>query len=203
MTMQRCTEPGCTGRILSDGYCDTCGTKAPDPVAAPAARAGHSAQGAARAGHSAQGAARATGQGLSNPAVTATPSALVGTPRNLETGSTRSGGSRRTVSGRTRTTSRRSTIGAGLVEVPPAPSIDPATIVMANPEVGEEKRFCSNCGSPVGRAKGRQPGRLKGFCPKCRNAFDFVPKLNPGDLVGRQYEIAGALAHGGRPGRRG
>ncbi|HVL04438.1 MAG TPA: tetratricopeptide repeat protein [Acidimicrobiales bacterium] len=177
MTMQRCTEPGCTGRILSDGYCDTCGTKAPDPVAAPAAQA--------------------PGKGLANPAVTATPAALLGVPRNLETGSTRSGGSRRTVSGRTRTTSRRSAIGAGLVEVPPAPSIDPATIVMANPEVGEEKRFCSNCGSPVGRSKGRQPGRLKGFCPKCRNAFDFVPKLNPGDLVGRQYEIAGALAHGG------
>ncbi len=177
MTMQRCAEPGCTGRILADGYCDTCGTKAPDPVAAPAAKA--------------------PAKGLANPVVTATPAALVGAPRNLETGSTRSGGSRRTVSGRTRTTSRRSTIGAGLVDVPPAPSIDPATIVMANPEVSEEKRFCSNCGSPVGRSKGRQPGRLKGFCPRCRNAFDFVPKLNPGDLVGRQYEVVGALAHGG------
>jgi serine/threonine-protein kinase PknG len=186
MAMQRCAEPGCTGRILADGYCDTCGTKAPDPVAAPAAKAGRPAQGAARA----------PGKGQANPAVTATPAALVGA-RNLETGSTRSGGSRRTVSGRTRTTSRRSAIGAGLVEVPPAPSIDPATIVMANPEVSEEKRFCSNCGSPVGRSKGRQPGRLKGFCPKCRNAFDFVPKLNPGDLVGRQYEVVGALAHGG------
>jgi len=81
--------------------------------------------------------------------------------------------------------------------VPPAPSIDPATIVMVDPEVSEEKRFCSNCGAAVGRSKGRQPGRLKGFCPRCRNAFDFVPKLNPGDLVGRQYEVVGALAHGG------
>lgn len=177
MTMQRCAEPGCTGRILSDGYCDTCGTKAPDPAAAPAAAT--------------------PARGLANPAATATPAALVGAPRNLETGSTRSGGSRRTVSGRTRTTSRRSTIGAGLVEVPPAPAVDPATIVMANPEVSEEKRFCSNCGGPVGRSKGRQPGRLKGFCPRCRNAFDFVPKLNPGDLVGRQYEVVGCLAHGG------
>lgn len=177
MAMQRCGEPGCSGRVLSDGYCDTCGTKAPAPVAAPAKKA------PARA--------------LANPAATATPAALVGAPRNLETGSTRSGGSRRTLGGRTRSTSRRSTIGAGLVEVPPAPSVDPATIVMANPEVSEEKRFCSNCGAQVGRSKGRQPGRLKGFCPRCRNAFDFVPKLNPGDLVGRQYEIVGALAHGG------
>ncbi len=177
MTMQRCTEPGCTGRILADGYCDTCGTKAPDPAQAPAAKA--------------------PAKGLANPVVTAAPAALAGVPRTLETGSTRSGGSRRTVSGRTRTTSRRSTIGAGLVEVPPAPPVDPATIVMAKAEVAEEKRFCSNCGSPVGRSKGRQPGRLKGFCPKCRNAFDFVPKLKAGDLVGRQYEVVGCLAHGG------
>jgi serine/threonine-protein kinase PknG len=177
MTMQRCAEPGCTGRILADGYCDICGTKAPDPKAVPAKTA--------------------PGQGLATPAVTATPAALVGAPTNLETGSTRSGGSRRTVSGRTRTASRRSAIGAGLVDVPPAPAIDPATIVMANPEVAEDKRFCSNCGAPVGRSKGRQPGRLKGFCPRCRNAFDFVPKLKPGDLVGRQYEVVGCLAHGG------
>jgi len=166
--MQGCAEPGCPGKILADGYCDTCGTKAPAP--APA-----------------------------KPVPNPTPAPATPTPvaRNLETGSTRSGGSRRTVSGRTRTTSRRSTIGAGIVDVPPAPAIDPATIVMANPEVSEEKRFCSNCGAPVGRRKGRQPGRLKGFCPRCRNAFDFVPKLKPGDLVGRQYEIVGALAHGG------
>jgi serine/threonine-protein kinase PknG len=163
-----CAEPGCTGRILADGYCDTCGAKAPAPAAlAPAAAPG------------------------------ARPAPPAGAPRSLATGSTRSGGSRRTLSGRTRTTSRRSTIGAGLVDVPPAPAIDPATIVMADPEVSEEKRFCSNCGSPVGRSKGRQPGRLKGFCPRCRNAFDFVPKLNPGDLVGRQYEVVGCLAHGG------
>ncbi|HEV2759769.1 MAG TPA: tetratricopeptide repeat protein [Acidimicrobiales bacterium] len=168
--MQRCGQPGCAGKVLSDGYCDTCGTKAPAP--APPAKPAPA------------------------PAV-ASPAAAHVVPRNLETGSTRSGGSRRTVSGRTRTTSRRSTIGAGIVDVPPAPSIDPATIVMADPEVSEEKRFCSNCGAPVGRSKGRQPGRLKGFCPRCRNAFDFVPKLKSGDLVGRQYEVVGALAHGG------
>ena len=53
MTMQRCAEPGCTGRILADGYCDTCGTKAPDPVAAPAAKA--------------------PAKGVANPTATATP----------------------------------------------------------------------------------------------------------------------------------
>ena len=45
--------------------------------------------------------------------------------------------------------------------------------------------------------RGRPPGRTAGFCPKCGNQFDFTPKLNAGDLVGGQYEVAGCLAHGG------
>ena len=41
------------------------------------------------------------------------------------------------------------------------------------------------------------PGRTAGFCPKCGNRFDFTPSLNPGDVVGGQYEVVGCLAHGG------
>ena len=41
------------------------------------------------------------------------------------------------------------------------------------------------------------PGRTEGFCAKCRNPFSFTPKLQPGDLVANQYEVAGCLAHGG------
>jgi serine/threonine-protein kinase PknG len=63
--------------------------------------------------------------------------------------------------------------------------------------VAEDKRFCSNCGSPVGRGRDGKPGRTEGFCPKCRTEFSFTPKLQAGDLVGGQYEVAGALAHGG------
>ena len=37
------------------------------------------------------------------------------------------------------------------------------------------------CEAPVGRARGDQPGRTKGFCPKCRTPFDFDPRLQPGD----------------------
>jgi serine/threonine-protein kinase PknG len=81
--------------------------------------------------------------------------------------------------------------------VPPAPEIDPATVVLQNPEVAEGKRFCWNCGSPVGRSRGPGPGRLQGFCAKCRQAFDFVPQLRPGDRLGGQYEVVGCLAHGG------
>ncbi len=63
--------------------------------------------------------------------------------------------------------------------------------------VAEHKRFCAQCQSAVGRARGDQPGRTKGFCPKCRTPFDFDPRLQPGMLVGGQYEVAGCLAHGG------
>ncbi|MDN5746447.1 MAG: serine/threonine-protein kinase PknG, partial [Nocardioidaceae bacterium] len=41
------------------------------------------------------------------------------------------------------------------------------------------------------------PGRSEGFCPSCGQQFSFTPKLHQGDLVAGQYEVAGALAHGG------
>ena len=68
---------------------------------------------------------------------------------------------------------------------------------MVNPVVPENKRVCPRCGSPVGRGRDGQPGRAEGFCPKCGSQFSFTPKLQPGDLVANQYEVAGCLAHGG------
>jgi serine/threonine-protein kinase PknG len=68
---------------------------------------------------------------------------------------------------------------------------------MAKAEVAEDKRFCAKCGSPVGRSRDGKPGRTTGFCPKCRTEFSFEPKLKAGELVGGQYEVVGALAHGG------
>ncbi|MBD3009629.1 serine/threonine-protein kinase [Streptomyces sp. 5-10] len=135
--------------------------------------------------------------------------------------SARSSSSRRSVSGRLsrsmsgRTSSRsvsvrssrsatsassgRNALGAGLVSVPDVPRPDPRTAVLADPEVPERKRFCSrgDCGAPVGRARGERPGRTEGFCTKCGHPYSFVPKLNPGDIVHGQYEVAGCLAHGG------
>jgi serine/threonine-protein kinase PknG len=66
--------------------------------------------------------------------------------------------------------------------------------------VPEADRNCSACGKPVGRASGDRPSRVKGFCGSCRTAFDFVtnePSLQRGEIVAGQYEIVGALAHGG------
>ncbi|MET8150086.1 tetratricopeptide repeat protein [Actinoplanes sp. NPDC049668] len=109
--------------------------------------------------------------------------------------STRTGGSVRGGSGRTG--SRRRRFGGGLVDVAPLPERDPATAIMAVAEVPEEKRYCAKCANPVGRARGDRPGRTAGFCPSCGEAFNFTPKLAKGDLVGSQYEVIGALAHGG------
>ncbi|MEK7424301.1 MAG: serine/threonine protein kinase, partial [Actinomycetota bacterium] len=77
------------------------------------------------------------------------------------------------------------------------PILDPRQALMDPPAVAEEKRFCAVCQSAVGRARDGSPGRTKGFCPKCRTPFDFDPKLEPGVLLGGQYEIVGCLAHGG------
>ncbi|WP_440576729.1 tetratricopeptide repeat protein [Streptomyces sp. AC154] len=83
--------------------------------------------------------------------------------------------------------------------VPDVPRPDPRTAVMENPEVPERKRFCSrsDCGAAVGRARGAQPGRTEGFCTKCGHPYSFTPKLQDGDVVHGQYEVAGCLAHGG------
>jgi serine/threonine-protein kinase PknG len=95
--------------------------------------------------------------------------------------------------------SSRGRLGAGLVHVPQVPRPDPRAMVLENPEVPERKRFCSrsDCGAPVGRARGDRPGRTEGFCTKCGHPYSFVPKLKAGDVVHGQYEVAGCLAHGG------
>ena len=111
-------------------------------------------------------------------------------------GSQRAGGSRRTVRLAGRRTASTS-LGAGLTSVPPVAVIDPTAALMDPAVVAEHKRFCAQCETPVGRARGDQPGRTKGFCPKCRTPFDFDPRLHPGMLVGGQYEVVGCLAHGG------
>ncbi|MDT0446738.1 tetratricopeptide repeat protein [Streptomyces sp. DSM 41886] len=96
-------------------------------------------------------------------------------------------------------TSGRARLGAGLVTMPQVPRPDPLSAVLEYAEVPERKRFCGNsdCAAPVGRSRGGRPGRTEGFCTACGHPYSFVPKLQPGDVVKDQYEIAGCLAHGG------
>ncbi|MEI8408284.1 MULTISPECIES: serine/threonine-protein kinase [unclassified Kribbella] len=165
-----CTQPGCTGTYV-DGYCDVCGSPAPDGSTAPDPISSPSTVSRAsnRLASTPLGSARAQAAG----------SKLT---RRLGTSSTRLRGAR---------------LGAGLTHVPTIPAIDASKAILAKPMVPEDRRNCPNCGNPVGRSRGDQPGRTDGFCPKCRSPFSFSPKLHPGDLVGGQYEVAGCLAHGG------
>jgi serine/threonine-protein kinase PknG len=108
-------------------------------------------------------------------------------------------GSRAGIVGTRASTGRasRGNLGAGLVEIPPVPAHNPATAVLADPQVPESKRFCPKCEHPVGRASDGRPGLAEGYCRNCGTPFSFTPKLRAGDLVGGQYEVLGCLAHGG------
>jgi len=108
-----------------------------------------------------------------------------------------SGQSSRSRSRRTSGRSARGRLGAGLVEIPPVPYRDPASAVLANPQVPENKRYCSGCDQPVGRDRDGRPGLAEGFCRNCGTRFSFSPKLEPGEEVAGQYEVLGCLAHGG------
>jgi serine/threonine-protein kinase PknG len=168
--MTACAQPGCTGTI-EDGFCNVCGM-APAAAVPPSSAPATAATVPSKTEATVAGSGRMSGRTMSS-----------------RTGSSRS--SRGTGS------SRRGRLGAGLVEVPSVPYRDPAQAVLANPEVAERKRFCSNCGDPVGRTREGKPGRTEGFCRQCGTAYSFTPKLAPGDLVGGQYEVLGCIAHGG------
>ncbi|KDN74227.1 serine/threonine protein kinase [Streptomyces olindensis] len=206
-----CQRPTCDGSYEDVGggelYCDTCGL-AP-VVAAGGPPSGGGMVGSPPTGITAGGGAGSGGSGSSR-------SGSRGSSRT----SSQSSKSRRSVSGRlSRSLSGKSTgrsvsvrssgsaagsasrgrLGAGLVQVPPIPRPDPRAMVLDHPEVPERKRFCSrsDCGAPVGRARGDRPGRTEGFCTKCGHPYSFVPKLKAGDVVHGQYEVVGCLAHGG------
>ncbi|MEB3984071.1 serine/threonine-protein kinase PknG [Mycobacterium sp. 663a-19] len=88
-------------------------------------------------------------------------------------------------------------LGGGLVEIPRVHDIDPVEALMTNPVVPESKRFCWNCGKPVGRSTEEGKGASEGWCPSCGSPYTFLPQLNPGDIVAGQYEVKGCIAHGG------
>jgi serine/threonine-protein kinase PknG len=96
---------------------------------------------------------------------------------------------------RLRTGRRR--IGDGLVEIPIREDIEPVSAILTNPVLAESKRECGNCGRPVGRGAGGRPGPSEGVCPHCGTLYSFSPQLEPGELVGGQYDVQGCIAHGG------
>ena len=97
----------------------------------------------------------------------------------------------------TRALSRTRRLGGGLVEIPRVRAKDPLEALMSHPVVAESKRFCWNCGRPVGRSSAGKRAQSEGWCPHCGSSYSFLPQLNPGDMVADQYEIKGCIAHGG------
>jgi serine/threonine-protein kinase PknG len=222
MSAAACTQPGCGGTI-EDGYCNVCGlaptTASPPPpygaaTARPAAGVGWAPAASGGSIRYAGGAGSGPGTGGSGSGSAPSGGASSGfsgpsSPGSYGSGSFGSGGSwsnglgsvgsgsgpgtRGSRSGR----SGRGRLGAGLVEVPPVPYLDPSAAVLADPKVPENRRFCGNCGQLVGQSRDGRPGMTEGFCPNCRTRYSFSPKLVPGERVAGQYEVLGCLAHGG------
>jgi serine/threonine-protein kinase PknG len=207
--------PGCTGQI-ADGFCDQCGS-APLPAPKGAAAGAIINPAASRSVPTPAPVAAATVTATASTACScggsfvdgfcdqcgnaapATP-ANPGSHRSHKTGSTtlsgRTGGSRRQSQG-TRVSGSRKFLGLGMVNVPDIPKGDPRKALMAEAKVPDNKRFCSGylpdgnpCETPLTK-------REKGFCPKCRTAYNFVPGLATGELVAGQYKVEGCIAFGG------
>jgi serine/threonine-protein kinase PknG len=132
-------------------------------------------------------------------AVPASVPALVGATASASAASASATSQALGSSGSRRTSARsaRGRLGAGLVEIPPVPYRDPASAVLADPQVPESRRFCATCDQPVGRGRDGRAGLTEGFCRNCGARFSFTPKLEVGELVAGQYEVLGCLAHGG------
>lgn len=198
---QKCQRPDCDGSYEDVGggelYCDTCGlapvVSSTGALSSPPTGITGGGKGSGSSSRSSTRSSRTSSQ--SSKSRRSVSGRLSRTSSGRSTGrsvSVRSSGSSAGSSGRAR-------LGAGLVAVPQVPRPDPRAMVLEKAEVPERKRFCSrsDCGAPVGRARGERPGRTEGFCTKCGHPYSFVPKLAAGDVVHGQYEVVGCLAHGG------
>ncbi|MEV0734557.1 tetratricopeptide repeat protein [Streptomyces sp. NPDC050549] len=201
---RKCQRPGCEGSYEDVGggelYCDTCGLA---PVVSSNGALGSPPTGMTGGGRGSRssGSSSRTSSRSSRTSSQSSKSRRSVSGRLSRSVSGQSSGRSVSVrsSGSSSVSSTRGRLGVGLVQVPDVPRPDPRAMVLENPEVPERKRFCSrsDCGAPVGRARGDSPGRTEGFCTKCGNPYSFTPKLTGGDVVHGQYEVVGCLAHGG------
>jgi len=81
-------------------------------------------------------------------------------------------------------TNRVQHLGAGITNVPAAPVADPRSAVLRNRSVREEKRFCSSCGAPVGRAREGKARSHRGLLLEVPDALLVHPEAQGGRLVG-------------------
>jgi serine/threonine-protein kinase PknG len=173
MSKLTCARNNCSGSI-DDGYCDTCGmavlkSQSELDLALAATVSNKPIQTSSQSIKTAANSASVTGTGSS------------------PTSNRSSRGTRRSAPTVAKTSRRQ--LGAGLVSIPELPSTAPELAILADAQVPENKRFCAGCNQAVKRDKG--------FCTKCGQKYNFVPSLAPGDVVGAQYEVKGAISYGG------
>jgi serine/threonine-protein kinase PknG len=173
MSKLTCTRNNCTGSI-DDGYCDACGM---------AALKSQSELDLALAATASKKPVQTSSQSLR----TAPNSASVTGTGSSPTSNRSSRGTRRSAPTVSKTSRRQ--LGAGLVSIPELPSTAPELAILVEAKVPENKRFCAGCNQAAKRDKG--------FCTKCGQKYNFVPSLAPGDVLGAQYEVKGAIAYGG------
>jgi serine/threonine-protein kinase PknG len=173
MSNLTCTRTNCNGTI-DDGYCDTCG------MAALKSQSELDLALAATVSHQPV-------QTSSHSLKTTPNSSAVTTGTGSSPTSNRSRGTRRSAPSVAKSSRRQ--LGAGLVSIPELPSTQPELAILAEAKVPENKRFCAGCNQAVKRDQG--------FCTKCGQKYNFVPSLAPGDVVGEQYLVKGAIAYGG------
>ena len=186
-TTTQCTQPGCGGTI-EDGYCTVCGMAAAPASAAPASAAPASAAPAAPATCTQPGCGGTVEDGYCTVCgMAAAPAPVPVTAADQRTGLVPGLGGHRRQYGHARQRGTRGThgstgrssrgnLGAGLVEIPPVPAHDPASAILADPQVPESRRFCPNCEQPVGRARDGRPGLAEGFCRNCGTPFLLHPE---------------------------
>ena len=208
-----CRWHDCDGALEADGFCDTCGraaapsaTAVPASYGAPTAPPGTAPARAAGTGPAGPGTAPATAGPGTAPAGPGTALAATGTaPASTGTAPSPTGTAPTGRSARwsgpvsTGPTGSRPLRSGHDSDIPPVPRVDPLRALLADPQVPESDRFCRHGGTAhaVGRSRDGRPGLLRGFCPQDGTPYSFAPPLQAGTLVAGQYEVKGALAHGG------
>jgi len=189
-----CTDPSCGGEFV-DGFCDTCGRAEPAADAAASSAPGSTSSrtalngGSTGASHVARqgGYARTTGRVTGARRPTATGVTAGTTPgTGPATGAATASGRARGTRG---SSSRRRSLGGGLVQMPAEPSMDPMQLLLADARVPAGKAVCPACGNKVNPDKR--------FCSNCGAEYDFKPSLKAGDVLAEQYEVKGPIAFGG------
>jgi serine/threonine-protein kinase PknG len=183
----KCQHTSCTGTI-DDGFCDVCGRPPADAGSHITANTGSDY----------------------NSSTTGSTGGQIMSSRGSTSRS-------RSAQARSTTSRRRAGLGAGLLELPPVPPVDPLEAVLADPRVPERKRVCPALvyhapgGDVLPQSDARERGiapeafedcatRLAyddGFCPSCGQAYSFRPSLAAGAVVDRKYEVKGPIAFGG------